>query len=105
MGDYSEKILRFLGLGLNQRVLRFLASHTSTDIGGAASTYRNSKRTPFLWMKQLPFEEVESIQNKCFNAMQLWGYNLANNETEYKNLNPVKMFDLDNTDISIEPYQ
>ena len=42
--DYSEVILQFLGLGVNRRVARFLASHTNSDIGGVASTYRNSKR-------------------------------------------------------------
>ena len=50
-------------------------------------------------MKQLPFEEVESIQNSCSKAMKLWGYNLANNETEYKNLNPVKIFELFNNEL------
>ena len=43
-------------------------------------------------MKQLPFKEVESIQNTCANAMKFWGYNVANNEEEYKNLKPLKHF-------------
>ena len=46
-------------------------------------------------MKQLPFEEVESIQTTCANAMELWGYNSANNEDEYNSLKPLKVFTLD----------
>ena len=52
-------------------------------------------RTPFRWMKQLPFEEVESIQNKCAKAMDFWGYNSANNRDEYNNLKPLNFFTLD----------
>ena len=50
---------------------------------------------PFRWMKQLPFEEVDSIQTTCANAMELWGYNIANNEDEYNILKPLKVFTLD----------
>ena len=42
--DYTEKILRFIGLGVNRRVNRFLTSHTSFDKGSVSSTYRNSKK-------------------------------------------------------------
>ena len=31
----------------------------------------------------------------CKNAMKFWGYNIANNEEEYKNLNPLNAFTLD----------
>ena len=46
-------------------------------------------------MKELSFKEVESIQTTCANAMELWGYNSANNEDEYNNLKPLKVFALD----------
>ena len=45
-------------------------------------------------MKELPFKEVESIQSICATAMDLWGYNRANNEEEYKDLKPLKIFEL-----------
>ena len=134
--DYSEVILQFLGLGVNRRVARFLASHTNSDIGGVASTYRNSKRwnifhvyklyaidlllfefgifqmfqyilfyfrTPFRWMKQLPFNEVDSIQNTCSNALRLWGYNVAEDDEEYKHLKPLQIFTFDNYNPSTTP--
>ena len=46
--EYSERILNFLQLGVNRRVARFLASHTGADIGGVASTFRDSKRLYYL---------------------------------------------------------
>ena len=51
--------------------------------------------TPFRWVKELSFKEVESIQTTCEKAMKFWGYNIANNEEEYKNLNPLNAFTLD----------
>ena len=29
---------------------------------------------PIHWKKELPFDEVLDIQNKCGEAMDLWGY-------------------------------
>ena len=53
-------------------------------------------RTPFRWMQKLPFQEVQHIQNSCSNALNLWGYNIANNEEEYKILKPLRVFKLNN---------
>ena len=44
----------------------------------------------------MTFDEVESIQKTCANAMQLWGYNIAQNEHEYTTLKPLKIFKLEN---------
>ena len=55
-------------------------------------------RAPFRWMKQMPFSEVESIQKTCSNAMELWGYNVAHYEDEYKTLKPLKILTLNSNE-------
>ena len=47
-------------------------------------------------MQKLQFQEVQDIQKSCSNALNLWGYNIANNEKEYKILKPLKVFKLNN---------
>ena len=51
-------------------------------------------------MQKLLFPEVKVIQNACSGAMDLWGYNVANDEEEYKNLKPLRVFTLDSNDTS-----
>ena len=55
-------------------------------------------RTPFRWMQKLPFHEVQDIQKSCSNALKLWGYNIVNNEEEYKTLKPLRVFSLINNE-------
>ena len=47
-------------------------------------------------MQKLPFQEVQDIQKSCSNALNLWGYNIANSEEEYKSLKPLRVFKLNN---------
>ena len=47
-------------------------------------------------MQKLPFQEVQDIQKSCSNALNLWGYNVATSEEEYKSLKPLRVFTLDN---------
>lgn len=70
----TENILDFYGLPFDRKVRAFLASHTVSDIGSIYSTYRDSKSTPFRWMDEVSFQEIDSIQTSCKKAMQFWGY-------------------------------
>uniref|UniRef100_A0A182MNT2 Sulfotransferase domain-containing protein n=1 Tax=Anopheles culicifacies TaxID=139723 RepID=A0A182MNT2_9DIPT len=87
----TKEILQFYGLPYNVEVEAFLDTHTKQDIGGVSSTYRDSKSTPFHWMKKLPFYEVKTIQDSCRGAMKSWGYRIATSERELEggNFNPL----------------
>lgn len=76
----TKDILTFYGLPFDPEVEEFLDSHTRTDIGGVSSTFRDSKTAPFHWMRDLAYDEIDHIQNKCTEAMKLWGYRKADNE-------------------------
>ena len=47
-------------------------------------------------MQKLQFPEVQEIQKACSSAMDLWGYNVANDEEAYKTLKPLRVFTLNN---------
>ena len=53
-------------------------------------------------MQTLPFQKVQVTQKPCSNALNLWGYNVATSEEEYKSLKPLRVFTLDN-DKKINP--
>lgn len=86
---------KFYGLDLHKKVKYFLDTHTSRDLGGVSSTFRNSKTAPFHWRNDLAFEEVEEIQSVCSNAMRLWGYQLALNHTHQKEFHPLMDYQLE----------
>lgn len=103
--EITKELLDFYGLPMDPEVEEFLESHTKLDIGGVSSTYRDSKSAPFHWIKDLAFEEVifkkklffvvghqlnfhlqiDTIQNGCTKAMELWGYKKATNLTILSN--------------------
>ncbi|XP_022919592.1 carbohydrate sulfotransferase 5-like [Onthophagus taurus] len=87
--DYVRNIFKFFGLYLHPDVLQFLDTHTKANVGGVSSTFRDSKSAPFHWRYDLNFSEVEEIQMICSEAMKLWGYTKAINETHLREFNPL----------------
>ncbi|XP_018319300.1 carbohydrate sulfotransferase 4 [Agrilus planipennis] len=98
LNPYNEvkKLLQFFNLYFHPNVMNFLDSHTRINYGGLSSTFRNSKNTPFHWRMDLNFSEVQYIEEQCTQAMHLWGYVKAYNETNLKEFNPLTEFTLDN---------
>jgi hypothetical protein len=43
-------------------------------------------------MKKLTFDEIESIQESCTNAMELWGYRKMSEGDNSENFNPLADF-------------
>ncbi|XP_063989034.1 carbohydrate sulfotransferase 5-like isoform X1 [Diachasmimorpha longicaudata] len=91
---HAKELYEFYGLDFHPNVQRFLETHTKTDAGGVSSTFRNSKAAPFHWRNDLDFEEVQEIQSVCSNAMRLWGYKFALNDTHQKKFNPLMDYQL-----------
>lgn len=95
--DFSEapynktKILfKFLGFEMHADVKHFLDTHTKgSTVKNQWSTYRDTKSTPYHWRQEYTFEEVDAIQNACGQAMKLWGYTMAVNETHQLNFDPI----------------
>ncbi|KAG4073188.1 hypothetical protein HA402_002577 [Bradysia odoriphaga] len=90
----TEEILNFYGLPLDPMVEEFLDTHTRNNIGGVSSTFRDSKSAPFHWMRDLTFEEIETIQNSCTKAMELWRYKKMDDQQLYEDklFNPILSF-------------
>lgn len=84
----TEEILKFYGLPFNEMVRKYLESHTKQHIGNIYSTFRDSALTPFRWMQNLTYEEIDEIQTGCSRSMELWGYK----KMEEKHLNDVAEF-------------
>ncbi|XP_058126700.1 carbohydrate sulfotransferase 5-like [Anopheles ziemanni] len=86
----TKEILDFYGLPFHPEVKAFLDTHTTQDIGGVSSTYRDSKSAPFHWTKELTFDYVQKVQESCVSAMRNWGYRNATSERElYDDFNPL----------------
>ena len=88
----TEELLDFYGLSYGEEVRHFLDTHTRNDSGTESSTYRDSKKTPFNWIKKLSYENVENIQKSCKTAMELWGYKKMYSSSDLNSFNPISIF-------------
>ncbi|XP_047989985.1 carbohydrate sulfotransferase 4-like [Leguminivora glycinivorella] len=88
------RLFKFLGLALTPEVEQFLETHTTLQAGGAYATFRVSRDVPFKWKNILHYDYVEEIQTACKQAMDLWGYRLADNATHMasKEFYPLETF-------------
>ncbi|KAJ8726713.1 hypothetical protein PYW08_015110 [Mythimna loreyi] len=77
----TDRILQFLKLDGRQAFDRFLQKHTTVEVAGVHSTFKVSRNIPFKWKHALDFSYVSKLQVACREAMRLWGYKLAHNET------------------------
>lgn len=93
----TADVFQFYGFSVHQKVTDFLESHTKANKGGVSSTFRDSKTAPFKWREQLNMTEVVSIQDKCSEAMRLWGYRRVNSSDQLRTFQPV--IDLENFEL------
>ena len=87
-------MLHFFGFQMHPDVGKFLETHTTQNIGGVSSTFRDSKSAPYHWKKDhwkkdLPFDKIAAVQKKCAEAMRLWGYRAYASEAELDSVHPV----------------
>lgn len=103
----TEEILKFYGLPFDQMVVKYLESHTKQNIGNIYSTFRDSSSTPFRWMYNLTYKEIDEIQSNCSNAMELWGYKKMEEEDVncVEEFNPLLELMLNETDVKYDVYQ
>ena len=85
----AKSLLQYFGFDFHPRVVNFIESHTTTNKGGVSSTFRDSKTAPYHWKHELSIKDVLHIQEKCVEAMNLWGYKKANTSTDLENLQPL----------------
>ena len=90
----SQQVLQFLGFQMHPEVSKFLETHTTQNIGGVSSTFRDSKSAPYHWKKDLSFEEVVEIQSECSDALRLWGYRTYSTREELRDVHPVGVLNL-----------
>ena len=85
----TREVFKFFGFTMHSRVSNFLDTHTKANIGGVSSTFRDSKTAPFKWRERLNEDEVYTIQDKCAEAMALWGYKSLTEKEDLKTFEPV----------------
>jgi len=90
----AASLLEFFSFKMHMRVAKFINSHTHENIGGVSSTFRDSKNAPYHWRNELSFAEVQDIQEKCSEALNLWGYKKADTSDELENLQPLLEYHL-----------
>ena len=90
----AASLLEFFSFKMHMRVAKFINSHTHENIGGVSSTFRDSKNAPYHWRNELSFAEVQNIQEKCSEALKLWGYKKADTSDELENLQPLLEYHL-----------
>ena len=91
--NMTQELFDFYGLSFGKEVREFLDKHTKEDSGLDSSTFRDSKLTPFRWIKNVSFEDVQVIQKICEKAMKVWGYKIIENSSELlSNFNPLLNF-------------
>lgn len=80
-----KQLFEFLNLPFEKETQEFLDKHTKHK-GNTEheeySTFRNSSEIPLHWLKELSYQEIDEIQKVCTQAMQLYGYELVENEEQ-----------------------
>ena len=85
-------MLQFLGFQMHPDVSKFLETHTTHDVGGVSSTFRDSKSAPYHWKKDLTFDKIVAVQEKCQAAMKVWGYRSYASKAELDSVDSVDEF-------------
>lgn len=91
--NVTKELLEFYRLPYDPKSKEFLDSHTHSDDGNQFSTFRDTKSTPFHWIHDLEYDEIDAIQGSCTEAMRFWGYQTADKTTILdKSFNPLLSF-------------
>ena len=72
--NQGKLLFTSLGLNITSESLKYLTSHTTDKIKEGEGMFRDSQANIVKWTKKLNFGEIETIQDKCRVAMELWGY-------------------------------
>ena len=86
------KIYDFIGINMTMEVKEWLDEATSVTnkdnlaVASPQGMRRNVKTVLNSWRKDLSFEAVNLIQNKCDNVLNVLGYRRFNNEEDLQDL-------------------
>ena len=90
----SQELFSFLGFDLSDASRKFLTDHTQKEKYKAKpevwNTFRDTNSIKNHWRKEMKYEEVAQIQNKCQQALRLWGYRDAKDELDLLQFDPVE---------------
>ena len=76
----SEELFEFYKIPFHRDVIQFILN--------------NSQETRFRWIKALPMKEILEIQEKCADALDLWGYNLILESDDLDNVETIGKFEI-----------
>lgn len=72
-----KKLMDFLGLEYSEETARFVQENTQQNVNSPWSIKRKSADRVSLWKKQLPLQEIHTIQNACESVLKTLEYELV----------------------------
>lgn len=97
--ETTNKLFNFLGLRNHPRIdfflrkrLNSLLTHTFYDHDGklqSPATHRKPVKAIFRWVRELPWEEIQTIQRACNDVLQKLGYKLVNSTQQLEHFHPI----------------
>ncbi|XP_042240730.1 carbohydrate sulfotransferase 3-like isoform X2 [Homarus americanus] len=72
-----HRLMDFLGLEYSTDIARYVEEHTQVDVNNPWSTKRKSSDRINMWKKQMPLEEVHTIQNACESVLKTLQYEVV----------------------------
>ena len=86
------EVVSFFGLEVQAEMKDYVRTHTGSSYQKQEvwNTFRDTTSIKNHWRKEMKYEEVAQIQNKCQQALKLWGYRDAKDELDLLQFDPVE---------------
>ena len=86
------EVVSFFGLEVQAEMKDYVRTHTGSSHQKQEvwNTFRDTNSIKNHWRKEMKYEEVSQIQNKCQQALRLWGYRDAKDELDLLQFDPVE---------------
>lgn len=72
-----RRLMTFLGMEYSADIAAFVQEHTQEELNSPWSIKRKSSDRISLWKKQLPLQEVHTIQNACESVLKTLNYEVV----------------------------
>ena len=92
MNKNLGEVVSFFGLEVQAEMKDYVRTHTGSSHQKQEvwNTFRDTNSIKNHWRKEMKYEEVAQIQNKCQQALRLWGYRDAKDEFDLIQFDPVE---------------
>lgn len=75
--DEIRRLMDFIGMEYSPKLAQYVEEHTQEDVNNPWSTRRKSSDRVSMWKKQLPLQEIHTIQNACESVLKTLEYEIV----------------------------